>query len=290
MAADVYQIITDRIIEKLEAGTPPWRKPWRTAGGKAQLPANLASKRDYRGVNVFLLHAAGYASPWWLSYKQAAEKGGQVRKGEKGFPVVFWKPLAVKDKETGKDKQVPLLRYYTVFNSEQIDGLTLPDEPAEAGPGIDPVDAAEAIAAGYKDGPAVRHGFRQAAYKPGADEVVMPDMGTFFTPSGYYGTLFHELGHSTGHDKRLGRKGITEPHGYGSATYSQEELVAEMTAAFLLGHCGLEAPELDNAAAYIQGWLKALKDDRKLVVVAAAQAQKAADHILGITHEAKTEE
>ncbi len=275
---DVYQIITDRICEILERGdTPPWRKPWR---GGDHMPANLASKRPYRGVNVFLLHAAGYASPWWLSYKQAQERGGQVRRGEKGLPVVFWKPLAVKDKDTGKDKQVPLLRYYTVFNAEQIDGLNLPVE-APAGDPVAPVEAAEAVAAGYKDGPAVTHGGVRAAYRPSADEVFMPPMSLFSDAPGYYGALFHELGHSTGHEKRLDRKGITAQAGYGSALYSQEELVAEMTAAFLLGHCSMDGGEIENAAAYIKGWLKALRDDRKLVVVAAAQAQKAADWILG---------
>ena len=284
--ADVYQIITDRICEMLERGdTPPWRKPWR---GGDHMPTNLASKRAYRGVNVFLLHATGYASPWWLSYKQAKDRGGQVRRGEKGLPVVFWKPLEVADKETGKTKQVPLLRYYTVFNVDQIDGLDLPEQETDGDP-VSPVETAEAVVAGYQDGPDVAHQGGQACYSPQRDAVLIPPLSLFRDASGYYGTLFHELGHSTGHEKRLDRKGISEPHGYGSSAYAQEELVAEMTGAFLLGHCGLEAPELENAAAYIKGWLKALRDDRKLVVVAAAQAQKAADWILGRKEDAREE-
>lgn len=271
-----YDIITDQITTKLEEGTVPWRKPWY---GEAGMPKNLVSKKDYRGINVFLLHCLGYESPYFVTFKQAKKLGGHVRKGEKGCPVVFWKQLDVKDEDEEKTvRHVPMLRYYTVFNVAQTEGLEIPvlDVPERE---HTPTEAAEQIVQGMPKAPEIKHGQRAASYSPAEDVVRMPRPEVFESGEGYYSTLFHELTHSTGHTSRLDRKLSTESVAFGSADYSREELVAEMGAAFLCAQAGIET-RLDQSAAYIEGWLKKLKSDRKLVVVAAAQAQKAADFVL----------
>jgi antirestriction protein ArdC len=276
----VYQVITDRVMALLEQGTVPWHKPWR---GGDMLPQNLVSRKPYRGVNVFMLHAMAYESPFWLTFKQAKEMGGNVRKGEHACPVVFWKWLDADGagEATGK-RPVPMLRYYSVFNVAQCDGVTAP-----AIEGTDrehsPIETAEKIVAAMPQRPEIRHGLDRAFYSPAADSVGMPSPERFETPENYYSVLFHELTHSTGHESRLNRKGVSggERAGFGSQSYSKEELVAEMGAAFLCGRAGIVERTIDNSAAYVASWLERLKDDARLVVLAAAQAQKAADFILG---------
>jgi antirestriction protein ArdC len=282
--ADAYQIMTDRIVGLLEQGVVPWRRPWKQLGGL--MPQNLKSKKAYRGVNVFWLACAGYGSPYWVTFKQAKALGGSVRKGEKGFPVIFWKWLEREDEDTGKSRRIPMLRYYTVFNVEQCEGIEdkVPqidtDEPVE----FEPIERCEQIVESFS-GPSVRTGDSRAYYVPSTDLVNMPKRELFETAESYYSVLFHELGHSTGHESRLGREGITDATMFGSHKYSKEELVAEMTAAFLSGHCAIDSATVENSAAYIQGWLKKLRNDTKLLVSAAAQAQKAADLILGRSFE-----
>ena len=280
---DVYALITDRILNRLEAGIVPWQKPW--AGGN-QSPRNLISRKKYRGVNTFLLHAMCYASPYWVTFKQAKELGGNVRKGEKATPVVFWNWIEREDKD-GKPQKIPFLRYYSAFNVDQCDGLesALP-APTEEQRTPDPILSAEEILKSMSDCPPIAHGGGRAAYIPAEDRIVIPHAGTFRSDEEYYSTLFHELTHATGHTSRLNRKGLNDSEAgewsaFGSTPYAQEELVAEMGAAFLCGQVGIVERTLDNSAAYIQGWLKRLRDDQRLVVQAAAQAQKAADYILG---------
>jgi antirestriction protein ArdC len=282
----VYEIITDRLLALLDQGTIPWKKTW---GGQEQAPRSLATRKLYRGVNVFLLHAAGYESPYWLTYRQAQELGGHIRKGEKGWPVVFWKWLEAKDgeeaeQESETNRKAPILRYYTVFNLGQCEALPADKLPASEQPNknpFTPIEQAEAIVRGYQPAPRIEHGHAGAWYRPSADLVGMPSPERFSSAEEFYGTLFHELTHSTGHRERLARKGITDEIHFGSQCYSQEELVAEMGAAFLMGHCHLEQATLPNSAAYIDAWRQRLKADSRVVVFAAAQAQRAADLILG---------
>jgi len=284
MKADAYQVITDRIVGLLEKGVVPWQKPWQGGG---TMPRNLVSKREYRGVNVFLLHAMSYESPFWLTFNQAIELGGHVRKGERACPVVFWKWLEAEapDQPTGK-KTVPFLRYYSVFNVAQCE-----DIPQDKIPSLgsvtrehSPIAEAERIVSAMPKKPEIRHGGGRACYSPAFDRVEMPKPEAFVTSADYYSVLFHELTHSTGHESRLNRKGVAGSDGewsaFGSTPYAREELVAEMGAAFLSGHAGIVERTLNNSAAYVASWLQRLKDDARLVVQAAAQAQKAADFIL----------
>lgn len=288
----VYDVINSRIMELLEQGTVPWRKPWNA---ESNMPKNLISRKDYRGLNVFLLSCMPYSSPYWLTFKQVQDRGGYVRKGEKSTPVVFWKWIDKKDADTQDDEitgtkgKVPLLRYYSVFNLDQVEGIKAP-EPKELIKEFNPIQKADEIIAAMPLRPVIRYGGNRAYYSPTKDYIQLPHQHTFQSPEEYYSTAFHELAHATGHTSRVGRKSILEPSYFGSHEYSKEELVAEMGAAFLCGHTGIENRTIDNSVAYIQGWLRKLKDDKTLLIHAAAQAQKAADFILNRKGGEETEE
>jgi antirestriction protein ArdC len=272
-----YDRITERIIELLEQGTVPWHKPWKA---KTAWPRNLLTKKPYRGVNVFLLVSMSYESPFWLTFHQAQELGGSIRKGEKACPVVFWKRLEIEDAKTGEAQRIPLLRIYHVFNTAQCEGLKA--LPAADDLAVSVTKPAE-IMAHMPHPPALKHGMSRAYYSPAQDEVGLPHRERFETETGYYATLFHELVHSTGHKSRLHRATLVENTGFGSDPYSREEFIAELGSAFLCGYAEIVDRTIDNSAAYLESWLKQLKNDRTLIVQAAAQAQKAADYITGIT-------
>jgi antirestriction protein ArdC len=275
-----YEIITNRIMELLEQGTVPWQKPWNGE----ELAQNLISKRPYRGINCFLLNIAGYGSPFWATINQINKLGGRVIKGQKSTPVVFWKWLEIEDNETEEVKEKPFLRYYRVFNLEQTKGVSAPesDQPTEIE--FNPIARCERLINDMPNKPLGQHKHQAAWYKPSLDLINMPRPETFQSEEEYYSTFFHELAHSTGHHSRLNRPTLTDMAPFGSTNYSKEELVAEMTAAMLCGVSGIENRTIDNSAAYVNGWLKKLKNDKRLVVLAAAQAQKAADCIQGVKH------
>jgi antirestriction protein ArdC len=227
-----------------------------------------------------------YNSPYWLTFKQAQDKGGNVKKGQKSTPVIFWKWLDKNDSdnETSTSGKIPMLRYYSVFNIEQTEGIEAP-EPIETHNLFDPITNADKIVADMPQKPDIKYGGNRAYYTVNLDYIQLPYQHTFHSPEEYYSTLFHELGHATGHANRLARKSILEPSYFGSHEYSKEELISECCSAFVSGHCGIEQKTLENSAAYIAGWLKALKNDKTLLIHAAAQAQKAADYILNISHQ-----
>ena len=282
MSINVYEVINNRIMELLAQGTVPWRKTWNSAGGNG--PMNLISKKEYRGVNVFLLACMPYGSQYWMTFKQVQDKGGHVIKGSKSTPVIFWKWLdrtgiEVSDGEVSRNGKIPLLRYYSVFNLEQTEGIEAPPV-TETISTFTPIERAEQIIKDMPLRPEIHHGGNKASYSPMLDYVKLPVPEDFQSPEEYYSTAFHELSHSTGHASRLGRKGVTETSYFGSHEYSKEELIAEMGASFLCGITGIENKTIENSAAYLQGWLKVLKSDKTLLIHAAAQAQKASDFIL----------
>lgn len=283
---DLYQSVTNQIIAALEVGTPPWTCPWQRTHG-SMLPANLATSRAYRGINVLLLNlqqmSHGYAHNRWLTFQQARTMGGCVRRGETGTPIVFFKMLeldgaAAVVRHAANDasgrKVIPLLRSFTVFNAAQVDGLpsdlTAVPTPPE---GWSPVAAAEELLA--HSGAVLRHGGDQAFYRPSDDIIQLPLPAVFPQASRYYNTALHELTHWTSHPSRCNRVLSNRAH---LEAYAFEELVAEMGSAFLSSHCGLHS-ELQHAS-YIASWLRALRNDKRLIFNAASLAQRAADYLL----------
>ena len=269
----------------------PWRKTWK--GGTTGAPRNLRGTY-YRGINVWLLVAAqmegGYNSNVWLTFNQAKQRGLTINKGAKSTVVVFWKWLDIKEENDDGEverKRIPFLRYYRVFNLDQTSNAGT--EPVEvddenAGDEVEPIEACEAIVAGYVDAPSIANdGGARAYYSPSLDEIHVPERSKFESAAAYYATLFHECGHSTGHASRLNRDGVTRAGiKFGDHKYSKEELVAEFTAAFLCGVAGIDCETVENSASYIDHWSKVLKNDKRLVVDAAQRAQKAADYIRGV--------
>jgi antirestriction protein ArdC len=300
----VEEIITERIVTMLEAGTVPWHKPWANRDtGDDGMPRNAVSKRAYRGINVFILGSQAYSSLYWLTYKEAARLGGHVRKGEHATPIIFWKWIArevEKDDGTLAEKHFPFLRYYNVFNAEQTEGCRLPSNAISSdgeGKAFDPIAACDAIYANMPNRPELHHGATEsilrgrrleAYYSPSADRVVMPRREAFDSPEFYYSVLFHELTHSTGSRSRLKRETLTQALHFGDTNYSREELVAEMGASFLSAHTGIEQVTIGNSAAYLASWIRTLKGDPRLVIIAAANAQKAVDCILNRKPEIET--
>lgn len=280
--SEIEEKVTEAIIARLEAGVAPWTKPWTSSGW---LPTSLSSGKPYRGINPLILSSVAaekeYTSPLWGTFKQVQEFGGQIRKGEKATPIVFWKILNVKDKQAKGDdalKKIPLLRYFSVFNVEQADGLTLPPRFAQDREPVEPEAGVLSVLGGYEDGPSVTHtASDRAFYSPSEDKIVLPLREQFDTGDGYAGTVFHELVHSTGHRSRLDR--FTESAPFGCSNYAKEELVAEVGATLLGATVGVTT-SLDSSAAYVASWLRQLQDDRSLIIKASQQAQKAVDRIL----------
>lgn len=283
----VYEIITNQIIELLEKGIVPWHKPWN---GGENAPKNLKTKKEYRGINPFVLASRGYTSPYWVTFKQCQDMGGIVKQGEKGTIVVFWKPVTFKstDKDGNEsERRSYILKYYRVWNIEQCVDLNfmIPEKEKEAKQ-FTPIEVAEQVVGEYKNMVPVNYGGGRAFYSPDRDTIGMPEKETFDGSEEYYSTLFHEIVHSTGHESRLDRD---LKNWFASPEYSKEELVAEMGAAYLCGFTGI-TNTIKNSASYIGGWLKKLRDDKKFIISAAAQAQKACDFILNKTYKEKTDE
>jgi antirestriction protein ArdC len=292
---DVYSRVTNKIIADLERGNLTWLQPWQAGhqAGPVSRPLRAGGKA-YRGVNVLMLWAAamekGYSCPLWLTYKQAAELGGQVRKGEHGSLVVYADKITkTGTDDTGADVEIkiPFMKGYTVFNAEQIDGLpghfyaTVPPLNNE----INRLDPVESFFASTKAN--IQHGGNRAFYSPDRDLVQMPELQSFRDSESYYATLAHEMTHWTRHETRLnrdlGRKRFAD------AGYAMEELVAEIGAAFLCADLGIIPETRDDHAAYIASWLTVLKDDKRAIFTAASHAQKAADYLHGLQAQAQAQ-
>ena len=301
MAFDIYAEVTERIIEQMEGGVIPWEKPWIMAGrASSNHPEAIADPRvcavsritgkAYSLLNQMLLGRPGE----YITFKQCLDLGGKVKKGEKSSMVVFWKMHEVTETDPNTNttikKNIPMLRYYNVFHIDQCENIK-PRKPREAKPepttpepkaAFTPDEAADNVISEYirKSGVILDHmrGDR-AYYQPGIDRVVLPMIDQFKHRAEYYSTAFHELTHSTGHKSRLDR--LANNAFFGNEEYSKEELVAEIGAAALVNHCGLEtASSFRNSTAYIQSWLKVLKEDKRFIVSASSRAEKAVELIL----------
>lgn len=277
---DIHAHVTNAIVAAIEAGTPPWRKPWTGSQGGAPFPLRH-NGQAYQGINVLMLWLAaaekGYTSPFWMTYRQAQELGGQVRKGEKSSTVVKYGTFERED-ENGEEKAIPYAKAYSVFNADQIDGLPesyhgTPSEEARD-MGTEPNGELEAFFAAT--GARIEHSDDpRAYYHPLEDRVHMPPIATFHSANRYYATLAHEVTHWTGHSSRLDRLS----KGRDREAYAFEELIAEIGSCMICAHLGL-VPEYDQSAAYVEGWLKALKDDKRLIFTAASAAQAACNLVL----------
>ena len=289
---DVYESFTQLILDKLEKGVVPWYQPWNCNG----LPSNYLTKKPYRGINLWLLLSLNHELPFYLTFKQAKELGGMVKKGSKAIPVCYWN-FVYKHKESGRTipegllgdypidslTRVCYLKEYKVFPIEQIDGIDW-ELPEKGGNQSLPVlERCESVYAEMHEPPKLTHEKEEAYYHPSLDLINLPPKPRFRTAEDYYAVLFHELVHSTGHKNRLNRPGVEEIDYFGSENYSTEELIAEMGAGFLCGFTGIqEARLIDNQAAYIKNWISRLKNDKNLLIDAASKAQKAVDYILNV--------
>ena len=289
MKKNTYDKITKLIIEELEKGNIPWKQPFY--GENA--PKNLMTKREYKGINRLILSfytfKNDYERPLFLTYLQCKQLGGYIKKGEKGYPVVYYGVLEreEEDEETGEKitVEIPFCRYSTVFNIDQTEGIPKEKIPAlKVNDNLTPNERAESIIKGYKDSPKIIHTAKaRAFYNPSLDIIHLPNKEQFFSTDEYYSTLFHELTHSTGHEKRLNR--LKDEAFFGNEEYSKEELIAEIGASFLCAKAGIEKT-IKNSVAYIQSWLKALKNDKKLIFKASSEAEKAVKYILGESEQA----
>jgi antirestriction protein ArdC len=293
---DIYERVTAQIVASLEQGVRPWLKPWNAEHAAGRITRPLRGNGvPYQGINVLMLWGAaverGYAAPIWMTFKQALELGGCVRKGEKGSPVVYASTFSrtETDGESGEESErdIPFLKDYTVFNVEQIDGLPAHFlAPAEAV--LDPVQRiAQAEQFFSATGATVRHGGNQACYSVATDVVQMPFFETFRDAESYYATLAHELTHWTRHHSRLDRSFGRKR--FGDEGYAMEELVAELGAAFLSADLGLTPEPREDHAAYIGHWLNVLKNDKRAIFTAASYAQRAADFISAFAAPAQQE-
>jgi antirestriction protein ArdC len=277
---DHYQELTDKIIAALEEGTAPWRRPWnKTAGAGATAPVNAATGHRYRGINLFVLGMSPRAmsDPRWCSYRQAAERGWQVRKGEKATPIYFYKPIEIEDREGqggAETRRIPILRTFSVFHASQIDGVPDLVQPVAIKTVPERIEDVEIIL--KASGVLVRTGGDEAFYSPALDLIQMPPDEAFHSPEERASTLFHELAHASGHPNRLNRD-LTGK--FGSEKYAKEELRVELSACAVGSILGLPC-NVPNHASYLQSWIKVLKQDRREIFRAAAEAQRIADYIL----------
>jgi antirestriction protein ArdC len=282
MKRDLYEEVSARIVAELERGAAPWVKPWSATAGK-NTPCNAVTNRPYSGCNVVLLwiaRSAGYRVPRFVTYKQALELGGHVRKGEHGTKVYFVKQLQIKngDDEEAETRVIPMLREYTVFNVDQCESLparvitlgnTKPRNPDQRDASVD-----EFLACSGAD---IREGSGEAYYRPSDDFISLPRFQDFKSAAHFYGTAFHELGHWTGHEARLNRDLRLR---FGDRAYAAEELVAELCAAFLCAEFSIDGDM--RHAGYIQSWIGLLKHDCRAFFTACSRAQAAADCLRGL--------
>src|SRR5260370_30454233 len=270
----VYEIVTEKIIKQLESGVWPWRQPWT-----CQTPASLTTQKAYRGLNVLTLASQGFPSRFWLTFNQATKLGGKIRKGERSSPVIFWNVGDEREKtaqDGTKETSRPfLLRYYSVFNLSQAEGIDIPASLLQETRTNNPIETCEQLVTNMPNSPAFEQSDK-AWYSPSNDVVGMPARGLFHSSEEYYATEFHELAHSTGHAKRLHRENFDNPVSFGSESYSKEELIAEMAAAMLCGIAGMAQRILEPSAASRTTWMAQLKSQLRPHVPAAAQAMKTA--------------
>jgi antirestriction protein ArdC len=281
----MYERITAFVIEQLEKGEVIWNKEWNVLG----LPKNISNGHVYKGWNSFFLNfitmSKGYRAPYFITFKQAMHAGGRIGKGQNGYQVIWWATIEIKSVAAAVDGEdeyhtCRIPRFHTVFNIDQTQGIVYPKADRQFRSEYEKIDACEKIIASMPQRPAIVTGGDQAYYDRKTDRIYLPPVERFHSNEAYYKTLFHELAHSTGHVSRLNRLALMQAERFGNEQYSKEELTAELTASFICAVAGIGEQTINNSTAYIQGWLKVLKDDKFLILRSAKQAQAAASYIL----------
>ena len=289
--SDVYQEVTDKIINLMETHGANWCKPWESNGLASGLPFSTATRQAYNGINILLLWSEGYSSSEWGTFKAWQAKGARIREGEHGTRCLFYKQLKVKDKETGEQKVIPMPKTFVLFNAEQVEGYE--PEPIKTLEPLELLDNAEKFI--RNTGATINKvAGDNAYYRPSTDSITVPLPEQFKGEAhsdrlhGYYGTVLHELTHWTGSKKRLDRLS-GDPKDTRKESYAKEELIAELGAAFLCAELGISSEPREDHAHYLNSWLKALKDDKKLIVKAASQARKACEFLKELQPAAQSE-
>jgi antirestriction protein ArdC len=273
---DIYQTVTDSIISALETGVKPWSCPWQRVPGMSGLPSNYSTGMAYSGMNIMLLWSSaseqGFSDSRWMTYKQAQAEGGQVRKGEHGTTAIFYTMLE-RENDEGETDYIPMLKTFTVFNVEQIDGLPLSDEAVFPAETFEPLPQAEALF--RNSGATIIEKGQNAFFAPSTDEIHLPERRLFSDAANFYATGMHELVHWSGAKSRLNREMKGK---FGSEDYAFEELIAELGSAFLMADLGIVG-EVQHES-YIASWLKALKNDKRYIFKAASAASKAHRYLM----------
>ncbi len=270
---ELYNRITNQIIELMETHGSDWCRPWTSQGGGAH--RNIVTNAQYRGINILLLGLAGYENPVWGTFKQWKLKGGRVRKGEKGTLGIFYKPLTVG--EDNEERTVPVIKHFYLFNVDQVDDIEI--EQPEPLPELDRIGAVEEFVT--DTGATILHGGARAFYSHISDKIRIPEIGAFVNTEAYYSTLLHELGHWTGHKTRLNRSDGMKSR-FGDEAYAMEELVAELSSAFLSISLRVSHEPRDDHAKYLNSWMQVLKDDARAFTNAASKAQAVADYLVNL--------
>lgn len=267
---DLYQVVTDKIIASIENGVLPWVKPW---DAKTTANHNVITKKPYQGINTILTAMSGFNSNQWGTFAQWQSLGATVKKGAKATMIVYASKIEKTELKNGieVDKSFFMMRYFNVFNADQVDGYTPKSEPVKA---FNSIEACEKVLAPWAD--KITYSGNRAFYMPSMDSITMPAKESFNSAEGFYSTAFHELAHLTGHESRLNRDFSGR---FGTESYAFEELIAELASSFINASCGLDS--IANHDSYIASWLKVLKNDKKAIFTASKEAQKAANMVLG---------
>ena len=286
---DAYAKVTNQVIDLMEKGIIPWKKTWNAA---LDAPQNFVTGRPYNGFNNFILTVLAmvhhHTTNFWLTYNQAKNLGGNIKKGEHGTTIIYW--IIKKDEEAPKDpkdenKKVMFPKAHTVFNLDQTEGIEYQVNERAATTENEKNVICQQIVDEMPKRPEIVCKGCQPCYAPIQDTVYIPVVENFDSTNEYYATLFHELAHSTGHASRLNRKEVSQGTHFGTGDYSREELVAEFTSLFLCEKANILSHTIENSTAYLQNWLTALKNDKKMLLIASSQAQKAANFILNIKND-----
>lgn len=276
------EVMNEKFIEILEKGSIPWRQPWQSR--KKGLAENIVSNKKYTGCNFFITNLQEFNSAKWGTYKQFKKLGGNVKKGEKGTPIIFYTRIEKENKDNEKENDkssIPYCKLSYIFNLDQVDGIQIDEKQKIKLKNHDPIEFCENVIKEFPLGfPKAQYKEDRAFYRPSTDTINMPEQGLFSKIQDYYHTYFHESVHATGHENRLKREGVINSNYFGNELYSKEELIAELGASYLSAHCEIDNDIIENSSSYIAGWLKLLKENPRYITQCSAKAWQAYQYLI----------